>query len=195
MRSNSSNLWAVASITTAIVFALVTAPTGVLGTGSQSTATPASAPQTPTPAAAATPNPPPKPPVDEDDLVQMGAVRGFRLGDVEWGPGPFPGTKMALLVGDPKTGMHHAYVKIADGTAIPPHWHSADEYVTVVSGMMLFGVGEKADRDAARLFSPGAFLHVPARTPHYVFAKGEVVISQTRSGPADIHLVGAEAAK
>jgi hypothetical protein len=57
---------------------------------------------------------------------------------------------------------------------------------------MLFGAGETADRDATRLFAPGAFVFVPAKTPHYVFAKGRVVISQTRSGAVDFHWVHPE---
>ena len=61
--------------------------------------------------------------------------------------------------------------------------------MTVVSGTVLLGVGETADRGATRLFGPGAFVWVPAKTPHYVFAKGEVVLSQTRTGAVDFNWV------
>jgi hypothetical protein len=104
---------------------------------------------------------------EEDEVVKLGAARGYRLGDLEWEPGPFPGSRIAFLAGDPKTGMHHSFLKLADGTAIPPHWHSFDEYVTIVSGTLLFGVGEHADREATRLFAPGGFLWIPANF-HYV---------------------------
>jgi quercetin dioxygenase-like cupin family protein len=119
-------------------------------------------------------------------------VRAHRLGDVEWKPGPLAGSRMALLAGDPKTGMHHAFVEFEAGSFIGPHWHSTDEYVTVVSGTMLFGTGETADRKATRLYGPGSFVFVPARVPHYVWAKSDVVLSQTRSGAVDFHWIHPE---
>jgi mannose-6-phosphate isomerase-like protein (cupin superfamily) len=128
----------------------------------------------------------------EEDVVKLGAARGYRMLDLEWLPGPFPGTKIAVVAGDPKTGMHHSYLQLADGTAIPPHWHSFDEYVTIASGTILLGVGDTADRGAARLFGPGAFVYVPANTRHYAFAKGPVIVSQTRAGAADLHWVNPE---
>jgi quercetin dioxygenase-like cupin family protein len=125
----------------------------------------------------------------DEHITRMGDVTAYRLDDLEWKPGPVPGTKTALLAGDPKTGMHHAYLKLADGTRIAPHWHTADEYVTVVQGTMMFGRGEKVNPQAARLFGPGAFIHIPARSPHYAWAKGVVVLSQTRSDALDFNWV------
>lgn len=126
---------------------------------------------------------------DKHEVVKMGPIRGYRLLDLDWDPGPLPGSKIAVLAGDPKTGPHHSYLKFADGSAIAPHWHSHDEFVTVVKGTILMGFGEKADREATRLFSPGGFVLIPARTPHYSFAKGEVILSLTRLGAADFHWV------
>ena len=99
---------------------------------------------------------------------------------------------MAALAGDPKTGMHHAYLKLEDGAHIPPHWHSADEYVTVVQGTVLFGTGENADRGQTRLYAAGAFVYLPAGVRHFVWAKGEVVLSQTRAGAVDFNWVHPE---
>lgn len=124
--------------------------------------------------------------------VRLGELRAYRPLDLDWRPGPFPGVEIAVLAGDPKTGMHHSYLRFADGVALAPHWHSSDEYVTVVSGTMLVGFGDTADRAAARLFGPGAFVFVPAGARHYAFAKGRVVLSQTRAGAADTHWVHPE---
>jgi uncharacterized RmlC-like cupin family protein len=121
----------------------------------------------------------------EEEVVKLGPVRGYRLLDLEWDPGPFPKTLVAYLAGDPKTGMHHTYLKMDDGARIAPHAHSTDEYITVVSGTLLFGQGDDVDEKAARLFGPGAFIFVPAKTNHYSWAKGPVVLSTTRSGAAD----------
>jgi len=128
----------------------------------------------------------------EEDLVGLGPVRAYSLSDVEWKEGPFPGSKVAVLAGDPKTGMHHAYLELSDGARIAPHWHSTDEYATVVSGTVLFAVGEDFEPAKGRQFGPGAFIFVPARTPHYAWTEGGAVLSQTRSGAQDIHWVHAE---
>jgi mannose-6-phosphate isomerase-like protein (cupin superfamily) len=128
---------------------------------------------------------------DEVKVVKMGPVTAYRLLDLEWVDGPFPESKIALLAGDPANGMHHTYLKLADGTVIAPHWHSSDEYVTVVQGTVLVGHGETRDESAMRLFGPGAFVHIPAKTPHYARAKGAVVLSQTRGGAMDVHWIDA----
>lgn len=116
-------------------------------------------------------------------------LTAHRLDDVKWKPGPFPRSDIAFLSGDPKTGMHHSYLRLADSTYVAPHWHSTDEYVTVVTGSFLIGTGEKVDKASARLYGPGAFLMVPAGVRHWGWAKGRLVVSQTRSGAADVHWV------
>lgn len=133
-------------------------------------------------------------PAEEHDAgpVQVGSITGQRLLDIEWQPGPFPGSKVATLAGDPKTGMHHTYLLLPKGARVPPHWHSAEEWVTVVEGTVLFGQGENVDEKTARLFGPGSFLRIPARTPHYAWTKEQTILSQTRTGAVDFHWVHPE---
>ncbi len=121
--------------------------------------------------------------------VQLGAITAYRLLDIEWQAGPFPGSDVAVVAGDPNAGLHTTYLRLPPGTRIPPHWHSFDEYVTVVEGTILFGQGERVDSNAARLFGPGAFIHIPAKVPHYAWSKSQVILSQTRAGAADFHWV------
>ena len=137
---------------------------------------------------------PVKPEVEEHDEgpVQVGAITGQRLLDIEWQPGPFPGSRVATLAGDPKTGMHHTYLLLPKGARVPPHWHSAEEWVTVVEGTVLFGQGETFDEKAGRLFGPGSFLRIPARAPHYAWTKEQTILSQTRTGAVDFHWVHPE---
>jgi quercetin dioxygenase-like cupin family protein len=126
---------------------------------------------------------------DDSGPAHLGAITGYRLLDIEWQPGPFPGSEIAVMAGDPKAGIHTTYLRLASGTRIPPHWHSFDELVTVVEGLILFGQGEKTDAGATRLFGPGAFVNIPAKVPHYAWAKSQVILSQTRAGAADFHWV------
>lgn len=58
-------------------------------------------------------------------------------GNLTWTDVPdFPGVKMAVLEGDPGKGACHFLIKLQDGFAAPLHHHSADHYVTVVSGTL-----------------------------------------------------------
>jgi quercetin dioxygenase-like cupin family protein len=115
--------------------------------------------------------------------------KAVNLADVTWKDMAIGCAKNAILAGDPTQGAHHAYLKLSDGCHIPPHWHTADEYVTVVTGTVLLGIGEKADRAQAKPYGPGAFVFVPAHTPHYVWATGECILAQMRSGAVDFHWV------
>lgn len=143
--------------------------------------------------AVAADKPAPEPPGEHDaGPVRVGAITAQRLLDIAWQPGPFPGSRVATLAGDPKTGMHHAYLLLPKGARVPPHWHSAEEWVTVVEGIVMFGQGENVDEKAARLFGPGSFLRIPARTPHYAYTKEQTILSQTRAGAADFHWVHPE---
>src|SRR5687767_6179739 len=66
---------------------------------------------------------------------------------VKWGPAPPalpPGAQAAVLSGDPaKAAMFVVRVKFPDGYTVPPHWHPTDEYVTVLSGTLMAGIGDK----------------------------------------------------
>jgi quercetin dioxygenase-like cupin family protein len=125
----------------------------------------------------------------ETGPVHVGTATAHRLLDLDWSPGPFPGSKVCVVAGDPKTGTHHAYLKLPKGAVIKPHWHSAEEWITVVTGILLLGQGDTVDEKSARLFGPGAFLQIPANTPHYAWTKEVTVLGQTRLGPADFHWV------
>ena len=74
--------------------------------------------------------------------------------DLKWGPAP-PGLPAAVqatvLDGDPtKPGLFTVRLKAPDGTQIMPHWHPADEHVTVISGALMVGWGQKWDDAAMR---------------------------------------------
>jgi quercetin dioxygenase-like cupin family protein len=50
------------------------------------------------------------------------------------------GVKLAVVQGDPSKGAGHFFVKLPAGYSVPLHHHSADHYVTVVSGTAVFNV-------------------------------------------------------
>ncbi len=82
------------------------------------------------------------------------AHKMINAADLKWGPAP-PGLPAAVqatvLDGDPtKPGLFTVRLKAPDGTQIMPHWHPADEHVTVLSGALMVGMGQKWDDAAMR---------------------------------------------
>jgi hypothetical protein len=113
--------------------------------------------------------------------------------DLKWGPGPdsLPaGAQMAVIDGDPsKTGAFVLRAKLPDGYKVPPHWHPTDEGVTVLSGSLMAGIGEKWDEASMKTLTGGGFARMPKKTAHYVMAKGETVIQVHAMGPFEVTYV------
>jgi hypothetical protein len=98
------------------------------------------------------------------------------------------GAELAVLHGDPAKKADFAVrLKLPDGYKLPPHWHSNDEQLTIVSGTFLMAMGDKFDPAAAEALGPGAYHFLPAKAHHAAAAKGEVVVQINGMGPFDIH--------
>jgi quercetin dioxygenase-like cupin family protein len=106
----------------------------------------------------------------------------------------FDGVEIAVLLGDiSKAGSPFVVrVKHRDGAKVPPHWHSFDEPITVLSGTWVMGLGERFDRSAAREFPAGSFLVVPKGVPHFAWCKGETTVQGHGIGPLDTTFVRTE---
>src|SRR5689334_14367126 len=112
---------------------------------------------------------------------------------VKWGPAPpsLPsGAQAAVLMGNPaKEGPFVLRLKFPDGFTVPPHRHSKDEFVTVISGKFAVASGEKIDRASAKPLPAASFVHLPAGMAHYAWAEGEAVVQINGVGPFDIAYV------
>jgi quercetin dioxygenase-like cupin family protein len=75
------------------------------------------------------------------------------------------------------------------GYRIAPHSHPVDEHVTVISGGLNVGMGDKFDRKKATTLHPGAFGVIPAGMHHYAWASGRTVIQIHGSGPWSLNYV------
>ncbi|MBO0698064.1 MAG: cupin domain-containing protein [Zavarzinella sp.] len=113
--------------------------------------------------------------------------------DVKWVDGPPglpPGAQMAVLDGDPtKPGLFTVRAKMPDGYIVPPHWHSADENLTIISGSFGLGVGDKLEPSKVRYLPAGSYARLGKEERHYAICKGETVIQVHAVGPFDIHYV------
>jgi quercetin dioxygenase-like cupin family protein len=116
--------------------------------------------------------------------------------NVAWSPGPptLPsGALLAVLFGSPaEEGPFVIRLTFPAGYVVPPHWHSKDEFVTVIAGTFSVGTGETPDRDAAPRLAPGSFVHLPARMPHFAWAEEETVVQINGVGPFDITYIDPE---
>ena len=87
--------------------------------------------------------------------------------DMKWGPAPpsLPkGAKVTVLQGDPgKSGPFVLRSMTPGAYGIPPHWHSQDEQLTVISGTFYLGLGDKADAKKARACLPADSTTCPRR--------------------------------
>ena len=99
-------------------------------------------------------------------------------------PGFPPGGKISVLHGDPfSPGPFVLRLSLPDGYKIPLHWNPTAEYVTVLSGGMQLGMGNSVDTSAEQSYSPGDFVFIPARQPHWAQARGATVLQVSGNGP------------
>jgi quercetin dioxygenase-like cupin family protein len=106
---------------------------------------------------------------------------------LSWGPAPavFPaGAKMAVLQGDPSgTALFTVRLDMPDGYRIPPHFHPTDEYVTVITGTFLVGMGDSIVPSKTLTLSAGGFITAGANMHHYAIARGHTVVQVHAMGP------------
>ena len=118
----------------------------------------------------------------------------LKEGDLTWGKGPAslpPGAMAAVLEGDPtKEGPFTMRLRLPANYRIAPHWHPADEHVTVLSGSFSMGTGDKFDPAKATQLSPGGFAVMPAEFRHFAFTGDkETVIQLHGMGPWAINYI------
>ena len=101
-----------------------------------------------------------------------------------------PGAKIVVLEGDPtKEGHFVMRAKMPDGYKIMPHTHPKDERVTVLSGVLQMGMGEKFDEKATMPMTAGSYGRMGAGVKHFAYTKGETTIQVHGTGPWTIDYV------
>lgn len=113
--------------------------------------------------------------------------------EFKWGAGPAslpPGAKFATLEGDMnREGPFTVRATLPANYRIPPHFHTADEHITVLSGTFYLGMGEKFDEKVAKELPAGSFVYLPKEMRHYAYTRGETVIQLHGMGPWGITYV------
>jgi quercetin dioxygenase-like cupin family protein len=99
-------------------------------------------------------------------------------------------SEVAIIQGDPTNEGVPFVIRIRStlGTKLPPHWHSIDENIIVLSGVFCLGTGDKFDENACRDMPAGSYMVLPKGMHHFAVAKGDVI--QVHSiGPFKIYWV------
>src|SRR5437870_1136486 len=125
--------------------------------------------------------------------LPKGAIQ-LKPDDIKWmdAPPPLPaGSKIAILEGSPKNeGIFTIRAMLPPYFKIPVHTHPKDERVTVISGAVYVGFGDKMDTTIANKFTQGCYYVNPVDSHHYVFTQAEGCILQiTGLGPWGLNYI------
>jgi len=118
----------------------------------------------------------------------------FTPSAIPFGPAPPfvpPSAQLAVLEGNPMaaTGDYTIRLKMPDGYRIAPHWHPKRENVTVISGTLKVGMGDRFEEGSMQSFPSGSFAYLDPDMHHYVMASGEVVVQVHGMAPVQFNYI------
>lgn len=135
-------------------------------------------------------------------LVSAFALGGYRLQaahpettdhlmilprEMKWADAPPslpPGAKVALMEGDPtQKGPFTMRLQLPANYRIPAHHHPTDEHVTVISGSLYMGLGDRLDTTKGRALTPGSFALMKTGIRHFAYTRKPAVIQLHGVGP------------
>jgi ketosteroid isomerase-like protein len=126
---------------------------------------------------------------DAPPAQPAGAHATVAANTLKWGdppPGLPAGAKVALVSGNPAEGPYVIRAQMPANYRIAPHFHPTTENVTVLSGTVAVGMGEKFDEAALQDVSTGGFTSIPAEMRHFFMSKTASTIQIHGVGPFGI---------
>jgi quercetin dioxygenase-like cupin family protein len=100
------------------------------------------------------------------------------------------GAKIAVIEGPLTEAVAFTFrLKFPANYQVPAHWHPAVERVTVISGSVNMGMGDKLDRQKTKALGPGSISIIQPKTNHFVWNKEEAVVQLNGTGPWGITYV------
>ena len=118
----------------------------------------------------------------------------FTPDTVQYGPAPpfIPvGAQLAVLEGNPlaSTGDYTVRLKMPAGYRVAPHWHPQRENVTVISGTLKVGMGDRFDEGSMMSFPAGSFAYLDPDMHHYAMAGSDLVIQIHGQSPVQFNYI------
>lgn len=103
--------------------------------------------------------------------------------DLKWKDMGIPGVAAAPVSGDMEKGASRFFLKYPVGFVTPSHHHTADHYVTVVSGSLTLTVDGKEHK-----LGPGSYFELTGKAPHVAKVEGseEAVMFIQADAPWDV---------
>lgn len=77
-----------------------------------------------------------------------------------------------------KAGAFTLRLKFPKNYKIPAHWHPTDERITIISGVLFFGLGDKLDMKMVAPLKTGAHGWVLKKTTHFAYTETQEVVIQ-----------------
>jgi mannose-6-phosphate isomerase-like protein (cupin superfamily) len=119
--------------------------------------------------------------------------RTYSPATLKWvdAPPAFPkGAKMTVLFGNPEeSGPFTLRVKVPAGYRVMPHYHPADENMTVLNGEVYMALGDKFDESKGHALGVGSFSTMPMGTHHYAWTKTGATFQVHGMGPFSLTYV------
>ena len=127
-------------------------------------------------------------------FAESGTQNAFTPDQIKYGPPPpfvLPEAQLAVIEGNPmaETGDYTVRLRMPDGYKIAPHWHPKRENVTVISGNLKVGMGDKFDAAKMMAFPAGSFAYLDPDMHHYAMAAGATEIQIHGMSPLAINYV------
>jgi len=101
-----------------------------------------------------------------------------------------PGAKLAVIEGPLNEPVPFIFrLKLPANYQIPAHWHPWTEHVTVISGTLNMGTGDRLDRSKTTALSTGAVAIMQPKTNHFSWTDEETIVQIHGVGPLVINYV------
>ena len=121
-----------------------------------------------------------------------GSHKMLSPGDLKWVDVPSlpPGAKLAIIEGPLNEAVPFTFrLQFPANYQVPAHWHAAVERVTVISGTLNMGVGDKLERSQTKPLGAGSMAIMQPKTNHFAWTKEETVVQLNGTGPWTITYV------
>lgn len=117
--------------------------------------------------------------------------------EAKWTPAPTntlpSGAQMFVLEGNPSSPAPYIIrLKLPPNFKVPAHWNLSDEHLTVISGSIHLGMGDKLEENKGKLLPVGSYARIPARMHHFAWTGDEETIIQVSGlGPWGLNYIEA----
>ena len=118
----------------------------------------------------------------DGDIVRPSALAALRLIVSRY--------RVGCITGNPgQEGPFVLRIKAPAGYKVPPHVHPADENVTVISGTVNLGMGDKIDAAKETPLKPGGYFKASKGMAHYASFPEPTIIQVHGVGPTGINYI------